>query len=47
MGAEYQGAVPYFQAVGVYRDIILEYYGENEITEMDVNAYADVELMEW
>ncbi len=43
-GAEYQGAVPYFQAVGVYRDIILEYYGENEITEMDVNAYADVEL---
>lgn len=40
-GAEYQGAVPYFQAAGVYRDILVEYWNENEITELDVKAYAD------
>lgn len=43
-GAEYQGAVPYFQALGVYRDILLEYSQANEITKMDVRAYADVNL---
>lgn len=43
-GAEYQGAVPYFQSVGVYRDILLKYYGENEITEIDIQTYADVNL---
>lgn len=41
-GAEYQGAVPYFQALGVYRDIAVEYYGKNEIMEYDVKSYADV-----
>lgn len=30
-GAGYQGAVPYFRAVGVYRDILVEYWNENEI----------------
>lgn len=41
-GAEYQGAVPYFQATGVYRDISVEYWSENEIADIDVKAYADV-----
>lgn len=43
-GAEYQGAVPYFQALGVYRDIVLEYYGRNEMIDCDVKAWADVNL---
>lgn len=43
-GAEYQGAVPYFQAVGVYRDIIVEYYGKNEITDCGVRAFADADF---
>ena len=41
-GAEYQGAVPYFQALGVYRDVIVAYCENNEIMDCDVRAYADV-----
>ena len=41
-GAEYQGAVPYFQAVGVYRDILIRYAKEDEILSLDVRSYADV-----
>lgn len=40
-GAEYQGAIPYFSAIGVYNDIIVEYYDEAEFTEVQINADAD------
>ncbi len=40
-GAEYQGAVPYFSAIGVYNDIVVEYYDAVEFTEVQVNADAD------
>lgn len=39
-GAEYQGAVPYFSAIGVYRDILVEYYEKAEIQKLDVLADA-------
>lgn len=43
-GAEYQGAVPYFQAIGVYQDILVQYTGEDEILDLDVKSYADITL---
>lgn len=43
-GSEYQGAVPYFSAVGVYRDVLLQYFDEEEIELCDVAASADEQL---
>lgn len=43
-GAEYQGAVPYFSAIGVYGDVVVEYYEETELTEVQINADADDRL---
>lgn len=40
-GSNYQGAVPYFTPIGVYRDITMQLYNEVEITETDVAVSAD------
>ena len=43
-GSEYQGAVPYFSAIGVYGRIILELYEEEEIQDFHADVRTDSEL---
>lgn len=40
-GSSYQGAVPYFTPIGVYRDIILQLYDDTELVETDVAVRVD------
>lgn len=37
-GSNYQGAVPYFTPVGIYRNVYLEYYEQEEMLETDFKA---------
>jgi hypothetical protein len=37
-GAEYQGAVPWFSPLGIYRDVCMVYPGENEIAEPELRS---------
>jgi hypothetical protein len=37
-GAEYQGAVPWFSPIGIYRDVCMVYPEENEITEPELRS---------
>lgn len=41
-GSNYQGAVPYFTPVGVYRNIYLHVYEEGEIRESDITVDVNV-----
>lgn len=40
-GSNYQGAVPYFTPIGIYRTVYLEYYEQEEILETDFRANVE------